>query len=289
MVKHLIVSMRPKQWSKNLLVFAGLLFAQDIFILEKIWQSVVAFFLFCLVSAAAYLFNDVIDRKTDALHPQKKNRPIAAGRLSPKIALGWALLCVAAALPAAFRLDFYFAIILLAYTVLTFAYTLYFKNIILLDVLIIASGFVFRAVAGAYAIQEDVSSWLIICTIFLALFLALGKRRAEIIALGHAAGDVRKTLVHYDRHYLDQLIIISTTACLMAYALYTLDPVTVEKFGTRNLVLTLPFVMYGLFRYLYLLIQKDLGESPENAVWGDKAILFCVMLYIVAVVAIIYF
>ncbi len=289
MLKHLIVSMRPKQWSKNLLVFAGLLFAQDIFILEKILQSLAAFLLFCLASSAVYLFNDVIDRKKDALHPQKKNRPIAAGRLSILVALASALFFIMAALLAAFQLDFSFAVILLAYALLTFAYTLYFKNIIILDVLIIASGFVFRAVAGAYAIQEDVSSWFIICTIFLALFLALGKRRAEILALGNAAGDVRKTLVHYDRHYVDQLILISTTACLMSYALYTLDPVTVEKFGTRNLVLTLPFVIYGLFRYLYLLVQKDLGESPENAVWGDKAILFCVMLYLVAVVAIIYF
>ena len=140
---------------------------------------------------------------------------------------------------------------------------------------------------GAFAIEEEVSSWLIICTIFLALFMALGKRRAEILSLGEQAGDVRKTLTQYDRSYLDQLIIISTAACLMAYALYTLDSATVAKFGTRNLVLTLPFVIYGLFRYLYLVYHKNLGESPENAILGDKAILFCVALYVIAVIAII--
>jgi 4-hydroxybenzoate polyprenyltransferase len=289
MPKHLLISMRPKQWSKNLLVFAGLLFAQDFFILEKILQALAAFVLFCLVSGSVYLFNDVIDRHKDALHPVKKYRPIAAGLLSPKIAFGFSVLLTIISILLAFRLDFYFAVILSSYTILTFAYTLYFKNIVILDVLIIASGFVFRAIGGTFAIQENVSSWLIICTIFLALVMALGKRRAEIISLGDVAGDVRKTLSQYDRKFLDQLIMISTTACLMAYALYTLDPVTVEKFGTRNLVLTLPFVIYGLFRYLYLMYQDDLGESPENAIWGDKAILSCIISYIAFVVVILYF
>jgi 4-hydroxybenzoate polyprenyltransferase len=289
MLKHLFASMRPKQWSKNVLVFAGLLFAQDFIIFEKISQAITAFILFCLVSGSVYLFNDVIDRQRDAMHPQKKARPIAAGLLAPHIAIGFAVVFVTISIYVAFQRDIKFAVILSAYTFLTIAYSIYLKNIVILDVLVIASGFVFRAVGGTFAIQEEVSSWLIICTIFLALFMALGKRRAELISLGDAAGEVRHTLGHYDRKFLDQMIMISTTACLMAYALYTLDPVTVEKFGTRNLVLTLPFVIYGLFRYLYLMYHDDRGESPENAVLGDKASLVCIALYIVAVVAIIYY
>ena len=280
--------MRPRQWSKNALVFAGLLFARDFFIVSKIIQAVVAFILFCLASSSAYLINDVVDRQSDAKHPAKRNRPIAAGRLSPVIAVFFALLFLVGSLLVAFRLDSRFALILSAYILLTLSYSFFLKNIIILDVLIIASGFVFRAVAGAYAIQEEVSSWLIICTIFLALFMALGKRRAEIISLGDQAGDVRKTLGQYDVGYLDHLIIISTAACLMAYALYTLDPGTVAKFGTRSLVLTLPFVIYGLFRYLYLIYHRNLGESPENAILSDNAILICMGLYVATAAIILY-
>ncbi|MBN1481070.1 decaprenyl-phosphate phosphoribosyltransferase [candidate division KSB1 bacterium] len=289
MLKYIVISMRPKQWSKNVLVFAGLLFARDFFLLTKTLQAVVAFVLFSLVAGSVYLFNDIADRKQDVLHPKKQHRPIAAGELSPRAAAFAAFLLTTIGLLFAFRLEFSFGLVLSAYFGLTCSYTLFFKNIIILDVLFIASGFVLRAVGGTLAIQEEVSSWLIICTIFLALFMALGKRRAEIIASGEMAGHMRRTLAHYDRHFVDQLIIISTTACLMAYALYTLDPVTVEKFHTRNLVLTLPFVIYGLFRYLYLMYHNELGESPENAIWSDKAILMCLALYIGTVVGIIYF
>lgn len=289
MLKNIVISMRPKQWSKNLLVFAGLLFAQDFLIPAKIAQALVAFILFSLLSGSVYVFNDIIDRKQDVLHPKKQHRPIAAGKLSLRIAAFAAALMTFIGLLGAFRLEMSFGLVLSAYFILTCGYSLFLKNIVILDVLIIAAGFVLRAVGGTLAIQEEVSSWLIICTIFLALFLALGKRRAEIIALGAMAPHMRKTLAHYDRHFVDQLIIISTTACLMAYALYTLDPVTVEKFNTRNLVLTLPFVIYGLFRYLYLMYHNELGESPENAIWGDRAILFCLVLYLGAVVGIIYF
>lgn len=280
--------MRPKQWSKNVLVFAGLLFAKDFIIAFKIIESLLAFVLFCFASSSAYLLNDVIDRKSDAQHPQKRRRPIASGKLPVSIALVFALLFAVGSLVAAFQLDQHFAFILAGYVLLTLAYTIYLKNIIILDVLIIASGFVFRAVAGAFAIQEEVSSWLIICTVFLALFFALGKRRAEIVSLGDSAGGVRKTLEHYDLRFLDHLIVISTAACLMAYALYTLDPGTVDKFGTRSLVLTLPFVIYGLFRYLFLIYRGNLGETPENAVLGDRPILICFILYLVTVVAILY-
>jgi 4-hydroxybenzoate polyprenyltransferase len=288
MISDLLISMRPRQWSKNLLVFVGLLFAQDMLLLPKIQQAVTAFLLFCLTSGAVYLLNDVFDRKKDAQHPLKRFRPIAAGRLSPLAAILTAGVLAAVSLFAAFRLDGRFGAVMAAYLIMTLAYSAALKNVIIVDVLIIASGFVLRAVGGAWAIQEAVSSWLIICTIFLALFMALGKRRAEVLALGEHAGQVRKTLVGYDRAFLDQMIIISTAACLMSYALYTLDTETVIKFGTRNLVLTLPLVIYGLFRYLYLIYHENRGESPENAVLGDRAILLCVALYVLVVAVVLY-
>ena len=289
MLKNLFITMRPKQWSKNVVVFAGLLFAKDFFIVSKIVLAVTAFLLFCLVSSSAYLLNDIVDRKKDKMHPKKQHRPLAAGTLSPGIAALFAVIFFLVAFLGALWLEISFALILLCYFVLTMAYTFQLKNMIILDVLVIASGFVFRAVGGAFAIQENVSSWLIICTIFFALFMALGKRRAEIISLGNDASDARETLAQYDENYLDHLIIISTTACLMAYTLYTLDGDVIAKFNTRNLVLTVPLVVYGLFRYLYLIYHLNLGESPENAIWGDRPILICVALYVVLVSLIIYF
>jgi 4-hydroxybenzoate polyprenyltransferase len=289
MIRDLLISMRPQQWSKNILVFVGLLFAREFLVLQKITLAAAAFLLFCLTAGAVYLLNDVFDRKKDAQHPQKRLRPIAAGRLSPVIAVIVAVVFATGSLLAAFHLDGRFGAVITAYLVMTLAYSAAFKNIIILDVLIIAAGFVLRAVGGAWAIHEEVSSWLIICTIFLALFMALGKRRAEFLALGGQAGHVRKTLQRYDRAFLDQMIIISTAACLMSYALYTLDSETVSKFGTRNLVLTLPLVIYGLFRYLYLIYHEDRGESPEKAILGDRAILLCVTLYVFMVAVILYF
>lgn len=288
MIRDLLISMRPRQWSKNILVFAGLLFAQDMLRLPKIQQAMTAFLLFSLSSGAVYLLNDVFDRKKDAQHPLKRLRPIAAGRLSPIVAILAAVVFAAVSLFAAFRLDGRFGAVIAAYLVMTLAYSAALKNVIIVDVLIIAAGFVLRAVGGAWAIQEAVSSWLIICTIFLALFMALGKRRAETLVLGDHAGEVRKTLLRYDRAFLDQMITISTAACMMSYALYTLDSETVSKFGTRNLVLTLPLVIYGLFRYLYLVYHENRGESPERAILGDRAMLVCAVLYALTVVVILY-
>jgi len=288
MIRDLCISMRPRQWSKNVLVFVGLLFAQDMLQPDKIRQAMTAFLSFSLVAAAVYLVNDVFDKRKDALHPVKRLRPIASGRLSPIIAVLVAVFWAVISLLVVFHLDHRFGIALAVYLGMSLAYSAGMKNIIIVDVLVISAGFVLRALGGAWAIQEPVSSWLIICTIFLALFMALGKRRAEILSLGDHAGDVRKTLVRYDRVFLDQMIIISTAACLMSYALYTLDSETVAKFGTRNLVLTLPLVIYGLFRYLYLIYHENRGESPEKAILGDRAILLCVALYVFVAAVILY-
>ena len=288
MLGDLFISLRPKQWSKNVIVFAGLFFAEDIFDMEKIIPAVMAFLVFCIVSSSGYLINDVLDQEKDRLHPRKKFRPIAAGKISVPLAYTTAFLFIGVGLYLGYNLSYAFGIIISTYFLLTLFYSVYLKRVIIIDVLIISSGFMFRAVGGTLAIGEVVSSWLIICTIFLALFLALIKRRAEFVALKDNASRVRKTLAQYNVQFLDQMINIVSAACLMAYALYTLDPETVNKFGTRNLVFTLPFVIYGLFRYLALVHNYNQGESPELVILKDKPLLVCVGLYGLAVFLIIY-
>lgn len=286
--KSFIISLRPKQWSKNIIVFAGLFFAEDIFDLQKIKTALLAFIYFCLVSSAGYLVNDVLDQKKDALHPLKKFRPIAAGEISTSAALTGAAVFFLLGLFFSYQINAVFAAIILAYSFLTIIYSVYLKKLIIIDVIVISTGFMLRTIGGTIAINEIISSWLIICTIFLALFLALNKRYAEISAIGENAFQSRKTLALYSPAFLGQMINIVTAACLMAYALYTLDPETVTKFGTRNLVFTLPFVIYGLFRYLFLVQNEKLGESPENVLIHDLPMIVNIILYAVAVVAIIY-
>lgn len=284
----LLVSLRPKQWLKNVIVLAGLFFAEDIFVIAKIRDVLLAFLLFSLVSSSGYLVNDVMDRRKDALHPRKRLRPIAAGVIKPPLAVGVALLLSSGSLVAAWDLNSHFGLTLTIYLILTLSYSLFFKRVIILDVLLIASGFVLRAIGGTYAAQEEVSSWLIICTIFLALFLALTKRRSEVKLLGDKAGSVRSTLALYTVELLDQMVNIVTAACLMAYALYTLDSGTVAKLGTRNLAFTLPFVIYGLFRYLYLVLHLNVGETPEQVLLQDRPIVICILAYVGTVALILY-
>ncbi len=288
MLKDIIIALRPKQWTKNVLVFAGAIFAEDLFVPHLIQNSLFAFIIFCLISSSTYLINDVMDREKDALHPRKKFRPIASGKVSIGTAMTIAVILIIFCIYSGFKLNTNYGIIITAYFLTTLLYSLFLKRVVILDVMIVASGFMFRAIGGAYAINEQVSSWLIICTIFLALFFALNKRRAEFLALGENAGAVRKTLFSYNPEFLDQMITTATASCVMAYSLYTLDSDTVEKFGTRNLIITLPFVIYGLFRYLYLSYHHNMGETPELTIIKDKPILLCILLYAITVVLIIY-
>ncbi len=288
MFKDIIIALRPKQWTKNVLVFAGAIFAEDLFVPHIIQNSLFAFLIFCLISSSTYLINDVMDREKDALHPRKKFRPIASGKVPISTAIIIAIILIIFCIFSGFKLNPKYGIIITAYFLTTLLYSLFLKRIVILDVMIVASGFMFRAIGGAFAIDEQVSSWLIICTIFLALFFALNKRRAEFLALGDNAGAVRKTLLGYDQKFLDQMITTATASCVMAYALYTLDSATVEKFGTRNLIITLPFVIYGLFRYLYLSYHHNMGETPELTIIKDKPILLCILLYAISVILIIY-
>ena len=281
------VSLRPRQWVKNLFVFAAVIFSQNLFT-PLVWRALLAFALFCGLSGAIYLINDVADVEKDRLHPAKRRRPIASGALSPRAAVAVALLLLAASLAAAFALSPHLGLVALGYGALLVAYSLWLKAVVIVDVLTVATGFVLRAIAGAAAVDVDISGWLVICTILLALFLALGKRRHEYLSLKGGASAHRPILSEYSEGLLDQMIAVVTASTVTAYALYTMSPETVAKFHTRFLPLTLPFVLYGIFRYLYLLYQRELGGNPSDLLLSDRALLVNTVLWMAALVVIIY-
>ena len=285
---HLLFSLRPGQWTKNLVIFAGLLFGRRLFDADAVLAAVAAFVVFCILSGVVYLVNDVADRETDRLHPLKAHRPIASGALPVRVALVSAAALGAIALLAAYRLGWPFTIVAAAYLALQIAYSGPLKHIVIIDVLTIAIGFVLRAVAGAVAVNVEISHWLLVCTILLALFIALAKRRHEIVLLAAGASGHRPILGEYSAYLLDQMIGVVTASTLVAYVFYTISPETVEKFGTQWLGLTIPFPIYGIFRYLYLVHQREGGGSPADLLLTDRPLLACVALWAVAVALIIY-
>jgi 4-hydroxybenzoate polyprenyltransferase len=285
---NLLYSLRPGQWTKNLFVFAGLLFSRHLFDPVAVARSVGAFVIFCALSGVVYLVNDVADRESDARHPVKARRPIASGAISPRFALGVAGGLGAVGLAAAFALDFQFGLVAAAYLALQGLYSGPFKHIVIIDVLSIAIGFVLRVVAGAVVIGVPTSYWLLVCTILLALFLALSKRRHELVLLADGAAGHRRILQEYSPYLLDQMIGVVTASTLMAYIIYATSAETAEKFGTSLLGLTIPFPLYGIFRYLYLVHQKEGGGSPSEMLLNDRPLLACVGLWGLAVAIIIY-
>jgi len=284
----LLVSLRPEQWTKNLLIFAALVFAERLFNPESLLLATAAFVIFCALSSVVYLVNDVADRETDRKHPIKSRRPIAAGRVAVPTALGVAGFLGAAALMASFGLGWRFAAVAAAYLALMCLYSGPLKHLVILDVLTIAIGFVLRAVAGAGAIDVTISHWLFVCTILLALFISLAKRRHELVLLADGAINHRPILGEYSAYLLDQMIAIVAAATLISYIFYTISPETIEKFGTSWLGATIPFPLYGIFRYLYLVHKREGGGSPADLLIGDRPLLGCVTLWVLAVVLIIY-
>jgi 4-hydroxybenzoate polyprenyltransferase len=282
-----LLSLRPRQWVKNLFVFAGLIFSQSLFT-PLFWPALAAFLIFCALSGAIYVFNDLADVEKDRLHPTKRARPIASGALSRRAAAGLGVALVLGSLVLAFRLSVPFGLAAAAYAALLTAYSVWLKHLVILDVLTVAAGFVLRAVAGAAAIAVEISGWLVICTILVALFLALGKRRHEYRTLRGAAAAHRPILAEYSESFLDQMVAVVTASTVTAYALYTMSPDTVAKFHTRLLPVTLPFVLYGIFRYLYLLYRRELGGNPSDLLLNDRALLVNTVLWMLAVLVIIY-
>ena len=283
-----VTSLRPDQWTKNLLVFAGIIFGQRLLEPALFASSVVAFAVFCGLSSAMYLINDVVDREEDQRHPIKSRRPIASGTISTGTAMIGAASLAGSALVVAFWLGRPFGLVAVAFVSLLALYSKVLKHVVILDVFTIAAGFVLRAVAGAIAVAVPISQWLLVCTMLLALFLALAKRRHELVLLGDEASGHRRALAEYSSQLLDQLISIVAAATVVSYAFYTVEPATVEKFSTDLLTLSVPFPVYGVFRYLYLIHRQNGGDSPALILLRDRPLLACVMLWAGAIVLIIY-
>lgn len=281
-VKWGVVAMRPRQWSKNLLLFAGLLFAEKLGDTTRVWLNILAFLSFCLISGAVYIYNDLRDVEQDRLHPQKRRRPIASGNLPETVAGWWMTGTMLVGLLLAFWIRPAFGWLAVLYVTLSLAYSLGGKHIVILDVFLIAAGFVLRALAGAVAIQVDISGWLLACTTLLSLFLGFCKRRQEIVTLGDEASNHRATLGEYSVGLLDQFIAIVSSATIITYALYTIQSATAIQHP--NLKYTIPLVMYGIFRYLYLVHRKDLGGAPEQVLLEDRWIQATILLWIVTAI-----
>jgi 4-hydroxybenzoate polyprenyltransferase len=288
--------LRPTQWTKNLVLFAALLFSPAKVVLESplVFLHVLqGFFAFCLLSGGVYAFNDLIDLPGDRLHPRKQGRPLPSGRVSPAMAGIIAGLLPLIGVGWAFLLDSYFGWIATAYWLTNIVYTLGLKHAVILDVLLLSAGFVYRAVGGVALIRSFLpevylSYWLILCAFLLSLFLALAKRRNEIATLGAAAAAHRASLAHYNLAFIDQMLATLTAATMVSYSLYTISDDTFQHYGTRDLFWTLPFVVYGLFRYLYLIYYKSEGGDPSSLLVRDKPTLINVTLWAAASAAIVY-
>lgn len=288
MLAPLVRSLRPSQWAKNLFVLAPLVFGSRLGDAGAVSRAVLALVVFCCAASAVYLINDLRDREEDRLHPRKRLRPLAAGTLAPATAIAAVVLLVAAAAAMAWWLGAGFARVLGAYLLLNVLYTLWFKHMVILDVMCLGLGFVLRVLAGAEAAGVQVSSWLFLCTTFLALFLAFSKRRHEITLLADGASRQRPVLDHYSPAFLDQMINVVTASAVVSYALYAVAPETVAKFHTQRLIYTIPLVLFGVFRYLYLMYQRDDQRNPTEAILSDLPFLTNLALWGLAVVWIIY-
>ncbi|MBI3050812.1 MAG: decaprenyl-phosphate phosphoribosyltransferase [Acidobacteria bacterium] len=287
-VSLLAVSLRPDQWTKNLLLFAGLLFGGRLLEPDAVLLALGAFAVFCALSGAMYLVNDIRDREADRQHPLKRARPIASGALPVGTAATTAVALVTAAMAAAYVMAPALAAIAAAYVALLLIYSASLKHVVIVDVLVIAAGFVLRAVAGAVAVQVPIRPWLLVCTTLLALFLAFSKRRHELVLLGDGAVDHRRILEEYSPYLLDQMIAVVTASTVIAYTVFATSADTAERLGTSRLGLTVPFVLYGIFRYLYLVHQKRGGGSPATMLLNDRPLLVCVALWAGTVVLLMY-
>ncbi|MFC1650234.1 decaprenyl-phosphate phosphoribosyltransferase [Candidatus Latescibacterota bacterium] len=285
-IYNLIKCLRVRQWTKNILIFAALVFSNNAKNVQFLFICLLAFFIFSLVSGATYILNDIRDRDSDRGHPLKKHRPFASGYFSVSFGLTFFAILSAISIFLAFQLNINFGYTVLSYFLLQIIYTYYLKKIVIVDVFTISFGFLLRVIAGAFVIDVVISNWILVCTFLLALFLALSKRRHEITLLSDQAFEHRIILKEYSPYLLDQMIGVVSSATLVAYMIYTLSDATTEKFG--NMVLTVPFVLYGIFRYLYLVHIKDKGGQPEEILLTDIPIQISIILYGLVVLGVIY-
>jgi 4-hydroxybenzoate polyprenyltransferase len=284
----LVVSLRPLQWIKNGALLVAPLFAQQVTHLARLWPALAGIVAFSALASAVYLANDLVDREQDRLHPEKRRRPLAAGELSPALASATSVALALGGLALSAAIGRTFLAVALAYVALQVLYSSVLKHLVIVDVFAVAAGFVLRVVAGAEAVAVPISNWLYLCTLLLSLFLALAKRRAELTLLGDDAPGHRRILVEYSTSMVDQLVTVLSACTVLAYALYTMAPETTQKFGTDRLKFSVPFVLFGLFRYIYLVHRQGAGGQPERVILTDRPMQVNLAAYLAAVAWAIY-
>ncbi|MBN1219561.1 MAG: decaprenyl-phosphate phosphoribosyltransferase [Anaerolineae bacterium] len=287
MITGIFKTLRPHQWTKNGFIFVALIFDVKLFQIDALVKTIVGFILLCFISGTVYVINDLADIDKDRQHPTKKNRPLASGRVPVKVGIITAIILPAVCLPLGFWLDFYFGLILTGYLLLQIGYSFFLKNVVIVDILTVAAGFVLR-VAGGVVLVDAVrfSPWLYVFTVLLALFVVLGKRRAELSELKGQATNTRAILSEYNLPFLDEMMDVVTAGILMTYAFYTFFAEGLPE--NHLMMLTIPFVIYGIFRYLYILHVQGNGGAPDEVVLTDRPLQICVALFWLAVVAILY-
>ena len=281
--RGLMITLRPKQWTKNLILFAGVLFSNNLLHWQLLRLSMIGFILFCFLSGSVYILNDIVDVEKDKLHPKKSKRPIASGQVKAGQALMFFAFLLIGSLTASFWLSFYFGLIGLGYVLLVVLYSFKLKNIVILDIMAISLGFVLRAVAGSVLVGVRISPWLILCTLLLSMFLALHKRKSEMLIFVSGAGTSRKILEEYTPELINDMLHIVTSSTVMAYSLYTFT-------GSHSVYMmgTIPFVIYGIFRYQYIAHTKDMGENPELVLLSDKPLIIDIFLWVASCIVILY-
>ena len=278
--------MRPSHWLKNGFVFIPLIYSKTLFETPRLVDAILAFLLFSIASSAIYILNDIVDRDADRQHPDKRHRPIASGRISPRTATLQLLLLLPLIILILLQLPWMVSALIGLYLLLNLGYSFGLKHVILLDIFIIASGFMLRVLVGAWAIDVPVSSWLVICTLFFALFLAIAKRRSEINNLER--GESRRVLDDYTPDLVRTILIVSVTGSIMSYTLYTMSSHVVESFGTENLIYTVPIVMYGIFRYLHLDERSKTAENPVSVILRDPSLILTALVWVATSLLVIY-
>ena len=287
-LRGLLVEMRPSEWTKNLLVFSGVIFSRSLTDINNLWISLLGFAIFCAASSGVYLFNDLCDLQADREHPVKRNRPLASGSVNINFARVAMLVLFLTATLGSLALNRSFAFVIAIYLLTCIAYSLRLKDIVILDVILIASGFVLRAVSGAVLINVAPSEWLVLCTSMVALLIGFGKRRHEIVLLEENAQNHRRSLSDYSIEFLNSIMNICAAAAVVTYALYTRADETVARIGSNRMLITIPFVVYGVFRYLFLIYKRQAGGDPVQILLHDRPTLLNLLLWIVTVGLVIY-
>jgi 4-hydroxybenzoate polyprenyltransferase len=290
-MRHYVNQLRPRQWVKNLILFAGVIFAEQLLDVALLLRALSGFAVFCMLSSAVYCLNDIADLAADRMHPQKRSRPLASGAISKGSVATMGAVLLVGGLAGAYLLAPTFALVAVLYLVNNIAYSFGLKRLPIVDVIAIATGFVLRAVGSVEVLARDavlISPWLLLCTFFLALFIGAGKRRAELALLADDASEHRVALAGYSVPFLDRILSTAMTTAIISYAIYTLAPSTQSKFNTHQLVYTVPFVVYGLLRYMYIVYEKERGGNPTEAILHDVPLRIAVLLWVSTVCYVLY-